>query len=418
MKIKREMRKRFLPLLLAVCCACGLLAAAAPRARAWSSVEDFQAYALANWSRPLLPEINAVAGLARFGTSRNGRTHAAVDISVKNGGGRTEVYAMADGVVMEYCPDFYYGTSSVGIRNTDGSVLRYCEISTPLRNGDTVAQGQLIGTLEANYHDGDSMLHLELYLGTEEGGLTDTGNYSRYDYVPSGAYLRRGDLLDPTFLLGLTRFTGEHEHAWGEDGLCLYCQRHWTEFEDPSLHAAGFLDVTAEDYCYDAVLWALSRGVSGGAGGAYFGTNQFCARDEVVTMLWRAAGSPESGVENPFTDISPSDPCYDAARWAYAAGITSGAGDGLFEPEGPVTRAQALLFLWRAAGSPAQDGTVSFADIEEWASYRDAVEWAVVSEIAGGTGPATFGPAEMCTRGQLVTFLYRAYAAGGEAYDG
>lgn len=417
MKRDREIRKRLPALLLAVCCACGLLSAAAPRARAWSSEEEFRAYALANWSRPLLPDICAVAGLSRFGTSRNARAHAAVDISVSTGAG-TPVYAMADGVVVEYCPDFYYGTDAVGIRNTDGSVLRYCEITTPLRNGDAVVQGQVIGTLETNYYDGGCMLHLEAYLGTQEGGLTDTGNYSNYDYVPSGAYLRRSDLLDPTFLLGITRFTGEHEHIWNEDGRCFYCERHWTELEDPALHAAGFLDVTAEDYCYDAVLWALSNGVSGGASPVYFGTSQFCTRGEAMTMLWRAAGSPESGMENPFTDVPPSGPCYDAARWACAAGITSGAGGGQFEPEGPVTRAQALLFLWRAAGSPAQDGKVSFADVEEWASYRDAVEWAVASGIAGGTGPATFGPAELCTRGQLVTFLYRAYAAEAEAYDG
>lgn len=416
MKIKREIRKHILPLLLAVCCVCGLLAAAAPKARAWSSVEEFQAYALANWSRPLLPEPGAVAGLSSFGTSRNARTHAAIDISVGSGAG-TPVYAMADGVVMEYCPDFYYGTSSLGVRNTDGSVLRYCEITTPLRNGDTVTQGQAIGVLATNYYDNGCMLHLELYMGTREGGLTDKGNV-QYDYVPSGAYLRRGDLLDPTFLLGITRFTGEHGHAWSEDGRCVYCERHWTELEDPARHAAGFLDVTAEDYCYDAVLWALESGVDNGAGPVYFGTNQFCTRSEMITMLWRAANSPGSGAGNPFTDIAESDDCYDAARWAYAAGVTSGAGDGLFDPEGPVTRAQALLFMWRAAGSPAQDGTFVFTDVEEWASYRDAVEWATVSGIAGGTGPETFDPAELCTRGQLVTFLYRAYAAEMENYDG
>lgn len=417
MGIKREMRKRLFSLLLAVCCVCGCLVAAAPKAQAWSSVEEFQEYALANWSKPMLLEPNAVVGLSRFGTSRSGRTHAAIDISVSSGEG-TPVYAMTDGVVMEYCPDFYFGTSSIGVKNTDGSVLRYCEISTTLRNGDTVTQGQLIGKLIPNSDTDSSMLHLELYMGTREGGLTDREN-SHYDYVPDGSYLRRADLLNPTFLLSITRFTGEHDHFWSEeDGRCVVCERHWTEFMDPSLHAADFVDVTVDDYCYDAVRWAVANGVSSGSGSVYFGANLYCTRAQAMTLLWRAAGSPESGAENPFTDVSEYDYCCDAVRWAYASGITDGAGDGLFDPEGPITRAQAVLFMWRAAGCPAQNGTLAFEDIDDWVSYRDAVEWATVGGIAGGTGPATFGPEELCTRGQLITFLYRSYAAETENYNG
>lgn len=417
MGIKREIRKRALPLLLAVCCVCGCLVAAAPKARAWSSVEELQEYALKNWSRPLLAEINPLVGGTRFGKSRSGRAHAAIDMVVESGAG-TPIYAMADGVVMEYCPDFYYGTSSVGVKNTDGSVLRYCEISTTLRNGDTVTQGQLIGKMIPNSDTGASMLHLELYLGTREGGLTDRGN-SHYDHVPDGNYLRRADLLDPTFLLNITRFTGEHDHIWSEkDGRCVYCERHWTEFMDPSLHAASFVDVTVEDYCYDAVLWAVAEDISSGSGSVYFGTDLYCTRAQAMTMLWRAVGSPESGTEDPFPDVTADDYYYDAARWAYAAGVTDGAGEGLFDPEGPVTRAQAMLLLWRAAGSPEQDGTLVFEDVEDWVSYWDAVEWATVGGIADGIGPRTFGPAELCTRGQLVTFLYRAYAAETEDHNG
>ena len=410
MGVKIEIRKRVLPLLLAVFCLCGFLITAAPKARAWSSVEEFREYALENWSRPMLVDIKPLTAGTRFGTTRSGRTHAAVDMTVENGEG-TLVYAMADGVVMEYCGDFYYGTSSIGVKNTDGSVLRYCEISTSLRNGDKVTQGQVIGKLIPNSYTGACMLHLELYLGTREGGLTDTGN-SHYDYISDGGYLRRSDLLDPTFLLGITRFTGEHDdHSWNGDGYCQFCGRNWTEIMDPALFAAGFLDVAVGDYCYDAVLWAVDNGVSSGSTPAYFGTYTSCTRAQTLTMLWRAAGSPSSGAENPFTDVSASDYCYDAVRWAYAKGISSGTGDGEFDPESEITRAQALLFLWRAAGSPVQEGTVSFTDLDGWESFSDAIEWATVNDIAGGTGSTTFGPGETCTRGQLITFLYRAYAA-------
>lgn len=168
-----------------------------------SSLADFQAYALKNWTRPIKSSILTVTGGRRFGASRSGgRLHAGIDWYVSNGAG-TPVYAMASGTVVEYSYNtFYGGTGMVAIRHEDGSVARYGEILPGVRLGVKVSQGQKIGTLKANTIDGGTMLHLELYRGIASGSLTVSGN-SSYAYLAKGLYNRRRDLLNPTFLLNL-----------------------------------------------------------------------------------------------------------------------------------------------------------------------------------------------------------------------
>ncbi len=166
-------------------------------------VSAFQQRALSTWIKPVRAKILSVVGTGRgFGAYRTStRLHAGIDYYVSNGAG-TPVYAMQSGTVIEYLPSFYYGTNSVAVQHADGSVARYCEISTSLRVGDKVTQGQQIATIKANTLDGGTMLHLELYLGTATGSLSRTN--TTYDYV-TGNYNRRRDILNPEFLLNLTR---------------------------------------------------------------------------------------------------------------------------------------------------------------------------------------------------------------------
>ena len=168
-----------------------------------SSVAEFQQYCLENWTAPIIDnytEPSKAAGSA-FGCNRDGRTHAAIDYVCNVG---TKVYAMTDGTVTAIY-EFYYGTMAIDVANVDGSVARYCEISPTVSVNSTVKKGQVIGTVIANGNGGGHMLHLELYKGTETGNLTQKGSRN-YDFVDnSGHYERRKDLLDPTFLLNLSK---------------------------------------------------------------------------------------------------------------------------------------------------------------------------------------------------------------------
>lgn len=171
-----------------------------------------------------------------------------------------------------------------------------------------------------------------------------------------------------------------------------------------------FTDVSAGAYYYDAVLWAVKNGVTSGTSAATFSPNNPCTRGQIVTFLWRTAGSPKlAGTANPFTDVKEGAYYYDAVLWAVEKGITGGTSATTFSPNNPCTRGQTVTFLWRAAGSPKAAGTSSaFTDVTAGAYYYDAVLWAVEQKITSGTSAAAFSPASTVTRGQTVTFLYRS----------
>ena len=172
--------------------------------------------------------------------------------------------------------------------------------------------------------------------------------------------------------------------------------------------ALPFVDVPADAYYYDAVDWAVSNGITNGTSDTMFSPNNACTRAQMVTFLWRSAGSPEpSGSSNPFTDVAASAYYYDAVLWAVEQGITNGTTATTFSPNATVTRGQTVTFLWRFAGAPAVSGT-SFADVAESAYYATAVAWAASEGITSGTTATTFSPNNPCTRAQIVTFLYRA----------
>ena len=170
-----------------------------------------------------------------------------------------------------------------------------------------------------------------------------------------------------------------------------------------------FVDVKEGAYYYDAVLWAVEQKITSGTSATTFSPDASCTRAQMVTFLWRAAGSPkvENG-KNPFTDVQADAYYYDAVLWAVEKGVTSGTSATTFSPDATVTRGQTVTFLYRNAGSPEVSGTMPFADVEADAYYAKAVQWAVQQKITTGTSETTFSPMSDCTRGQIVTFLYRA----------
>ena len=170
-----------------------------------------------------------------------------------------------------------------------------------------------------------------------------------------------------------------------------------------------FTDVSTGAYYYDAVLWAVESGVTNGTTATTFSPNVTVTRAQMVTFLWRAHGSPRATGSNPFTDVNAGAYYYDAVLWAVANGITNGTTATTFSPNAPVTRAQAVTFQWRAAGAPAVSGG-SFADVAADAYYAGAVSWAVAGGITNGTTATTFSPNTPVSRAQAVTFLYRELA--------
>ena len=179
--------------------------------------------------------------------------------------------------------------------------------------------------------------------------------------------------------------------------------------ETPPTTSSNFADVPSDAYYADAVAWAVSKGITTGTGDGKFSPAAPCTRAQVVTFLWRAAGSPAPSSTASFADV-PADAYYrDAVLWAVEKGITNGTGADAFSPDATVDRAQTVTFLYRYAGSPAASGG-DFQDVASGSYYADAVAWAVSQEITNGTSPTTFAPASNCTRGQTVTFLFRALA--------
>ena len=171
--------------------------------------------------------------------------------------------------------------------------------------------------------------------------------------------------------------------------------------------ARPFADVSTDVYYYEAVKWAVENGVTGGIGGGLFGSAHPCTRAQIVTFLWRAAGSPVVNYVMSLSDV-PEDAYYaEAVRWALSLGITAGTGDGRFAPNDACTRAQAVTFLARALNAAAANPAPGFTDVAADAYYAEAVAWAVENDVTEGIGSGLFAPNSVCTRAQIVTFLYR-----------
>ncbi len=189
------------------------------------------------------------------------------------------------------------------------------------------------------------------------------------------------------------------------DGKCTRCG-HW----DPSLNEFG--DVAEGKYYFDAVLWAVHHDpqITGGTGDGQFSPNKTCTREQIVTFLWKAKGAPSPvNTESPFTDVKSGKYYFKAVMWAVENKITGGTSADKFGVGKPCTREQAMSFLWKACGSPEPTTTENpFTDVIPGKYYYKAVLWAVENKITGGTSADKFGVGKPCTRGQIVTFLYKA----------
>ena len=184
----------------------------------------------------------------------------------------------------------------------------------------------------------------------------------------------------------------------------------FTEIEQQPSSQIRFTDVNSNTYYYDAVAWAMEQGITSGTTAITFSPDAPCTRAQIVTFLWRAAGSPVMGENNPFTDVTPGSYYYDAVQWAVAQGITVGTSANTFSPDVTCTRGQAVTFLYRYEKSPVVSGGNAFTDVPSNAYYTNAVQWAVNNGVTSGTSATTFSPNATCTRGQIVTFLYRDMA--------
>lgn len=188
-------------------------------------------------------------------------------------------------------------------------------------------------------------------------------------------------------------------------GKCSVCDAQ--ESGSKPVEAKSFDDVIPGTFYYDAVMWAVKNNITKGTGASTFSPGDGCTRFQIVTFLWRACGCPTAATAASFSDVSPSDSFYEAVRWAVERGITKGTGGSSFSPYATCTRAQIVTFLYRAAGSPTVNSGIRFFDVAPNAFCRDAVVWATERGITKGTSDTTFSPDATCTRAEVVTLLYR-----------
>ena len=211
--------------------------------------------------------------------------------------------------------------------------------------------------------------------------------------------------------------TGLTETTFGTDSVCTRAQAAAMIYRCAQAQGKGFTGAwmfhlpftDVPEWAYESVAWCYMNSVTTGVSETSFAPGNDCTRAQIVTFLWRAAGSPAPKRISSFTDV-PADAFYaKAVAWAVENGITSGTGESKFSPNATCTRAQAVTFLYRASGSPAVSGGSAFSDVAANAYYADAVAWAEKNGVTGGIGGGLFGSGNTCTRAQIVTFLYRAY---------
>lgn len=194
----------------------------------------------------------------------------------------------------------------------------------------------------------------------------------------------------------------------GKFGFVMPASKVSVEAEFVKTAATSFADVPANAYFADAVKWAVDKGITNGLSDTMFGPYESCTRTQIVTFLWRAAGSPEPKTASSFTDVPASAYYAKAVAWAIENGITNGMTETTFAPNATCTRGQSVTFLYRALKGTAS-GSANFTDVKSDTFYADAINWAVANNVTNGTSNTTFSPNADCTRAEIVTFLYRAY---------
>ena len=235
------------------------------------------------------------------------------------------------------------------------------------------------------------------------GSITTSADMFYGEYTGKVTIVNTGDnILSVTKL----KMLGSGTLQAVSEGLVKHALQCMGIIEKP---VCPFADVAEESYYYDAVMWAAQEGITSGADATHFLPDVLCQRAQVVTFLWRAAGSPEpENTVNPFVDVTEDSFFYKAVLWAVEKGITSGVDQNHFAPFAACSRAQVVTFLWRAEGCPEANAANPFTDVVEGSYYEPAVQWAVENDITSGMSANIFGVDITCNRAQIVTFLYRA----------
>ena len=257
------------------------------------------------------------------------------------------------------------------------------------------------------------------YTSVLEGDGSVTFGYVSLHGIPAGKAV--ATLVFEAVDLADAPVTIVHQQRNNESTGCDHAWSDWTEnalgqmerecANCGAIQVNPFVDVPTDAFYLEPVLWAVEQEITNGTTVATFSPDADCNRAQAVTFLWRAAGAPEpTNTVNPFVDVTEEDFFYKAVLWAVEKGITNGVDGTHFGSLLQCNRAQIVTFLWRAEGSPAASGAHSFTDVELGSFYAEAVLWAAQNGIANGMTETTFGPGAVCNRAQVVTFLFRAYA--------
>lgn len=306
---------------------------------------------------------------------------------------KEEVATVSDGVVSAVAA----GTANITVTTADGGKTATCVVTVTRRSSSSSRPSYPITTPDK----------------TENGSVTVTpksakrGSVVTITVTPDAGYVL--DELTVTDKdgkeLSLTKKSDTEYTFVMPAGKVEITPSFVKQAEEPS---RAFVDVKTGDYFYDAVQWAVGKGITNGTSAETFSPEDPCTRAQIVTFLWRAAGSPVVNYAMNMTDVAADAYYAEAVRWALSEGITTGTSDHTFSPDAVCTREQAVTFLWRAAGSPAVSGESAFEDVGADAYYARAVAWAAQNGVTNGISQALFGTGSDCTRAQIVTFLYRA----------
>ena len=286
-----------------------------------------------------------------------------------------------------YAPfEFVWGDNGKTVDSVDITILEAIK-----SNGDPVNNMLTLAELELIYNE-DTTVHQHQYEAVVTEPTCTEGGFTTYTCACGDSYI-----ADETAALG-------HDFV---DGECSRCDE--VEPSEPVVNP--FVDVAEDVYYYEPVLWAVEKNITKGTDDTHFSPDAAVNRAQVVTFLWRAAGSPEpTSTNNPFVDVTEKDFFYKAVLWAVEKGVTKGTDNTHFAPALDCNRAQVVTFLWRAAGKPeATEAENPFVDVAEGDFFYDAVLWAVEAGVTKGISTTAFGVDGICNRAQVVTFLYRTY---------
>ena len=305
-----------------------------------------------------------------------------------------EVATVSDGVVSAVAA----GTANITVTTDDGGKTATCAVTVTRRSSSSSSNPTYPITTPSK---------------TENGSVTVTpksakrGSVVTITVTPDAGYVL--DKLTVTDKDGkdvaLTKKSDTEYTFVMPAGKVEITPSFVKQAEEPS---RVFVDVKTGDYFYDAVQWAVGKGITNGTSAETFSPNAPCTRAQIVTFLWRAAGSPVVNYAMDLSDVAGDAYYAEAVRWALSEGITTGTSADQFSPDATCTREQAVTFLWRAAGSPAVSSGSAFEDVGADDYYARAVAWAAQNGVTNGISQVLFGTGNDCTRAQIVTFLYRA----------